>query len=301
MGQYWELVNLDKKQTSGHLGKFGEWFWGFDTKIVAHLQRMMLPPPDPCADGKYAERPRFNTGKVTLRDLPVELHKTIFKLLKDYTDAFCFATTSVYFWNVGKEYLVAFLTRQEDKSCWAGDRLLFYGDYADDLPPHVENAPKAEERITFNELMRKSCKWPRLSGEPPNVEDFAGREDMFEAWAVPFETLYDHDGEKIQTSEKWVLRNLVKKEYTYDDEGDIGDFAHRLAIRTLWSSYVDHVDYDPGIFAHGKWAGDRFDIVPEEHVKYVIGQDGNVVEEEGWKDVTGAMRKELDIMAENEW
>ncbi|KAF9464920.1 hypothetical protein BDZ94DRAFT_1255563 [Collybia nuda] len=41
MGQYWTIINIDKRQTLGHEGKLGEWFFGSPNTLVDYLA---VPP-----------------------------------------------------------------------------------------------------------------------------------------------------------------------------------------------------------------------------------------------------------------
>lgn len=52
MGQYFFVVNLDKKTTFGCFGKFGEFFFhGLGQELTYHLQRRLTPPLDPLPNG----------------------------------------------------------------------------------------------------------------------------------------------------------------------------------------------------------------------------------------------------------
>jgi hypothetical protein len=48
MGQYWMIVNFDKRQTYGSWGKLGEWF--FDGKSPSYLETSLCQPKLPDRD-----------------------------------------------------------------------------------------------------------------------------------------------------------------------------------------------------------------------------------------------------------
>lgn len=222
MGQYFYLVNLDKRQTFGCYGKFGEWFFcGPGDRLTSHLQRRLTPPLDPLPNGgnqlkglklhkpsskstnskrekmramsreliygadsqhgssedeesdddtfwppdwvlkrirpipRYVHifhaflptKDRFYTrpksGLATINELPNELLSMIFSFLlvdeSSYDSALRFAITNSHLWDVGKTAIANFITSRETTAdYWVGDRIVCMGDYAEDLPPHVD-------------------------------------------------------------------------------------------------------------------------------------------------------------------
>jgi hypothetical protein len=57
MGQYWQYVNLDKRQTYGNWGKLGELLFVIPKSVAQALQRVsvrVLPLP-PKSDGSQAD------------------------------------------------------------------------------------------------------------------------------------------------------------------------------------------------------------------------------------------------------
>ncbi|KAK7053345.1 hypothetical protein VNI00_003971 [Paramarasmius palmivorus] len=330
MGQYFYFVNFDKPLLHCSLGKYGEWF-GLDDdyQVIKFLKRLVVPPPEPklgqvqiahrrerhdywkyrlglihSVPGYVKNRfqlelpltgfDRAGSEYATLLDLPLELHTAIFDLLDGYGTALNLAVVNRHFWNVGKARLTHFLARTGDTFCWAGDRIIFIGDGSEDLPEHIENPPGDEDCITIEEIKdevqyeSRSPDWPSLPKVYQN--DGLPTTKEFKPWVKPYE----------QSSTVWVLRNLSKKEYTYavkrsnSSRRGYGTFADRLSVWAVWASNgISGVDDK---YARGRWAGDCFDIVPEEQLKYVIGKDGKAVEEDGWRDVTEELNQVLDVI-----
>lgn len=149
--------------------------------------------------------------------------------------------------------------------------------------------------------MPESPKWWKRT----TTCDPVGKAPGFKPWQKPFErdVIYARNGAcrpdpdvSASSATEWILRNLTKKEYTREDDGQGGSFDHRLIIRSCWSTNIGSIclNPEPERLYHGPWAGDRFDIVPSGDLELVKGEDGKVVKVEGWKDVTDELRKELD-------
>lgn len=133
---------------------------------------------------------------------------------------------------------------------------------------------------------------------PNAVTDRVGKAPGFKSWLHPFE----RDESSTSPENEWVLRNLTKKEYTREDDGQGGSFEHRLIVRSCWSTYIGSIclDPEPERLYHGPWAGDRFDIVPIGDLELMKGPDGKVLKVAGWKDVTDELRREIDELFEAE-
>ncbi|KAL0571630.1 hypothetical protein V5O48_010323 [Marasmius crinis-equi] len=109
-----------------------------------------------------------------------------------------------------------------------------------------------------------------------------------------------------------VVRNLDKKEFCrrewrttkdpfrrgqerYDPTSRLRSLAMKLFVQLRWADDSEK----------GKWIGDRIDIVQWEERELAVSDEGEVVEEEGWRDVTDEINAELFGMmraaGRNEW
>lgn len=93
----------------------------------------------------------------------------------------------------------------------------------------------------------------------------------------------------------WILRNLTTREYTREDDKTFGDLEHRLLSRICWSTEIGSRSWvGPKYLYNGAWAGHSFDVVPLQDRELIEGPDGKVVRVDGWKDMTDAIRREMD-------
>ncbi|KAG5650339.1 hypothetical protein H0H81_012573 [Sphagnurus paluster] len=213
MGQYWVLINLDKRQSlGGHLGKIQEII--YNSPHAALIPYLVVPttPVDPSV--RHAER----------------------------------------------------------LGSWAGDRLIFIGDYnkKDCYPKGVLTAEETEE---FKEegLYHVAYDWEKA----PTMR-------------LPRDAVaFAHD--KV-----WVVRNLSKRIYARSDafgtaakymrgpEATKGRSLADIVLAVIhWSTHGDR-----GNFGWGRCAGDRFDICV-----------GDVVDrEEGWNDVSEVVAEQVREM-----
>ena len=112
---------------------------------------------------------------------------------------------------------------------------------------------------------------------------------------------------------RWVLRNLTTREYVYahvltSEDGSGGgpdrpDAAHPwgftlgtvVAVNTCW--YDHPIRHVLGWEVHGKWAGNRFDIVEERRLS-----EDTEGRHEAWADVSREERRAMLVLfARNGW
>ncbi|KAL0570688.1 hypothetical protein V5O48_011277 [Marasmius crinis-equi] len=74
-------------------------------------------------------------GRVSIHDLPSEIHLDILDYIPQYYFVLSFALTSRGFWNLAKPRL-AYLLRN---SVWAGDRIVCYETHSGELPSFFDN------------------------------------------------------------------------------------------------------------------------------------------------------------------
>ncbi|KAG7098610.1 hypothetical protein E1B28_000533 [Marasmius oreades] len=180
---------------------------------------------------------------------------------------------------------------------------MFMGEYADSLPKKLTDAPCESDRLTIDEA-HEIYSFPRtripLKGSLGRViDDVVARIQQFQPWVHPFDGWCVRDTTNAG-SRMWVLRNLDTKEYIrhtdidHDNDSEYREFydvGHKFALRTSWGDIGHPV-------ASGAWAGDRFDIVPEDDLEIVVGEDGQVTKVNGWEDVTDEVSKEIDSLVD---
>ncbi|KAL4252158.1 hypothetical protein ABKN59_001724 [Abortiporus biennis] len=156
MGQYWTIVNIDKRQNLGGMGKLVESlpYYGF-RELANHLRRFeaagvkdpkvevrVRPTPEPSLKNKAGRKrgisfeetrmslsrplPRSTLGN--FKRVPNELIFEILRQLEDYIDviSFSFTNTNIYFLG----YKVLQRRYLDDAADWEGDRIICLGDYA---------------------------------------------------------------------------------------------------------------------------------------------------------------------------
>ncbi|KAF8916456.1 hypothetical protein CPB85DRAFT_1289778 [Mucidula mucida] len=138
MGQYWDIFNVDKGVSLGHLGKFPEFFLSGSeaARIVKLISTACFTfPKDPLEGQPYEEARKYKSTRTGLCDLPHELQNAIFAELSDPVDVFAFCLTASHFWRIGVSHFKAlysdYLGRAKD---WSGARLICLGDSSDDCP-----------------------------------------------------------------------------------------------------------------------------------------------------------------------
>ncbi|KAJ7670598.1 hypothetical protein DFH06DRAFT_1178580 [Mycena polygramma] len=168
MGQYWKIVDLDKRQTSGGGCKLGEFF--FDGSSAKSLESRLWPQkivsdveaviPHFKSAGRYGpddtDGPALYFPKTAPRpldaavliNLPVEIAHEIFSYLGDMCDLLCLSATCQVLWEIGREHTYRPISVIVASYSWVGDRIICVGDYlaSDDIP---ETLLTASERAEF--------------------------------------------------------------------------------------------------------------------------------------------------------
>ncbi|KAJ6514223.1 hypothetical protein C8R47DRAFT_1090653 [Mycena vitilis] len=175
MGQYWKIVDLDKRQTSGGGCKLGEFF--FDGTSAKSLESRLWPPkivsdveaviprfipggrygPDDTPDDtdgpalyfpKTAPRP---LDAAVLVNLPAEIAHEIFSYLSDIYDLLCLSAACQVLWEIGREHVYRHISAIVARYSWAGDRIICVGDYlaSDDIPEALLTASERAELLHY--------------------------------------------------------------------------------------------------------------------------------------------------------
>ncbi|KAI2777455.1 hypothetical protein F4815DRAFT_295207 [Daldinia loculata] len=281
MGQYWKLINFDKWLMVFSRGvKTGQFICSLDGVPV--LDFLVVPDlKDALSPKSELARTREYNVASRLVTLPQEIFDAIVTELPHIEDILSLALTCSYLWRVLLPNVKHSIEVIE--APWAGDRLIFVGDYARGFPPNCKdyengNMPEIEmdprEGITpeavdanplyyginyslssgfcIEELMKGRA------GDCPDIQLLLRLVTM----------LRSHPG----SQRPGVLRNLTKQQYVLDSKLAESKYPYSLVeaivVRTRWTwdtSDADGVD---------DWVGDCFDIRSIEHVP------------EGWTDVS---------------
>ncbi|KAI0792466.1 hypothetical protein C8Q75DRAFT_753018 [Abortiporus biennis] len=258
MGQYWTVVNLDKRQNLGSMGKLGEAlpYNGFH-KLGTHLRRfegikspevivevIKKDEPESSLQSKPSRKYRsyFNYTKKsitqplspsTLGDLgkiPIELLFEILRQLPDFIDVISFSLTNTNIYFLGYKLLQR--RYLDDAADWEGDRIICLGDYSewDTLPRGSFTKAELEKICVDHEIEYK----PVLStpNDGTNTPDgMADDESIPEDLVTALET-------KWSTPYEYVENNFRPPRREYGLPGDIFKkyISKRLDLDLQWYS-----------------------------------------------------------------
>ncbi|KAJ3769549.1 hypothetical protein FB446DRAFT_747471 [Lentinula raphanica] len=323
MGQYWNLISIDNCQSTGHLGKFGEFFWYSSPILVPYLIAPVVPstykPESSCHEtsakiNKLVSKLQSNTTSAALLALPVELLIIIAEDLgKDYLHLLCFSLTCTLLWEVTGQSRYRSLCSKLEHDSWAGSRIILLGDYAGSLPETVLTE-QDKEKFTLDEVSCDELGTAfyhiayRYFPEPlsPRTDfifnDIRVKENR-DLWEELLEAVcYDQTRFRRwmeprrsefmpvpQPGDRWMLRNLSKREY----------------VTLAWTRDMDQVIYtliarsdDPSVsmrggdwLVKGPWAGDRIDITLVSAHEKENGDEGD------WKEITAGVVSKLKALA----
>ncbi|TFY70225.1 hypothetical protein EVG20_g2775 [Dentipellis fragilis] len=302
MGQYWCLINLDKRQ-SMFLGKLGG---NFSCSFVSRSVTLGRIPPVRLLP--YLEHPPGSPSpnKVTgIDSLSNETVDEVFENLPNFVECLRLALTSRRYWNLARRHIRRNIELHLQHLSWAGDRVVCLGDYADvnDYPPALQNAEDFRG-VNLYHLAREEFRYPPDLGTCGTLGGYVLHHELGKClWGtkgglmVARPILVDCVTEEDVEMCALVLRNLSKHEYVRYDAllpldslasdkwGCQVDLALAAQSQICWSSDPSIAMCYEGGLHRGAWAGDRLDIAPVEELKELEnGQDGEVVV---WTDRLG--------------
>ncbi|KAF8993391.1 hypothetical protein BDQ17DRAFT_149893 [Cyathus striatus] len=228
----------------------------------------------------------------------------VYNIDKRETIEFSFGTKlgEWFFTNDPTDILSIFRRTREHN--WCEDRVICFGDYANtnDLPDGMITDDELRE-LGF-EKETQQVQLPRKSGGDIVVRQRVVWEpdDVFHHLQQHFRAVRNIYTEATKEDyTPYVLRNVSKKLYVRGDGAKDSDgdtlLGYCLFSRICWSqdsSSSMRVPYNLPSITRGLWAGDRFDVVLHEDVN-------DVLESDGWKDVTKQMKREIaSIFEEND-
>ncbi|KAJ3900515.1 hypothetical protein F5879DRAFT_1004532 [Lentinula edodes] len=303
MGQYWTLINIDNRESSGHLGKLGEFFWGFN-KIITYL----LAPNIPTSYKLRTPMEKFQTNSsgATLLTLPDELLLIIAEeLVEDYLELMCFSLTCVAMWEVTEQVRYRSLYAKLKTFSWAGGRIILLGDYGSALPHGVLTAEDIKQ-LKLTKYRKKNLgtglydqRFPEPNSDISLLKDervqsnaTLGRELGEFSRNKPFSDwicLKWKDFMLVRTEgDYWMIRNFTKREFTKSNRRNLTQALYCL----IGCSQDPSVSMPGGEdLINGKWAGHRIDITLASVHKQEYEDYSN------WKDITPHIKEFLEWLA----
>jgi hypothetical protein len=280
MGQYWNIVCMDKRQASGHLGKMGELLyrdapdWLVNLLTTCKFAKLKLAPLPVKPTDVYLTK-----LVSSIEALPPEILDKICSFLPTTDDVLCFGLTCYQFLEIGRQNIIK--REKTEIAPWAGKRIICIGDYARDYPESFLTQQERDE-ISEENMYHYVC-------------DFFEKPVIYaQMWAYNYKRTYNyvknsnldanilekltHNIKPIYAkNSEYILRNLSTKEYVCANKipkPAMFGLGHILIIQTCWSSDPSiSMNYNDDI-TRGPWAGNRFDITTIENIDI------------NWKDVS---------------
>ncbi|KAK6434587.1 hypothetical protein LTR95_009230 [Oleoguttula sp. CCFEE 5521] len=282
MGQYWKLINIDKKELIH--------------EVFDDIQRFLRYPSlrrVPVSQAALARTSVKSRGIFV--KLPQELIDAIVQQISFNEDIICFALTSTYYWRLFQPLVRLAIIKSSTP--WAGDRIVHIGEYAASVPPrcpdfvsiqsfntvpHLRDDKEAALRNPLYALVDDDAPPAHCSDCPTliTLSDYVRPEDLM-LYIRLLKSLMRAWAERGQD----VLRNLTTMEYVLAESVsrtsarnygvyDLGDI---VVMFTRWSEDSSFPRHEAG--RHSRWAGCRFDIIDEADFE----------DKEGWRNVSDDM------------
>ncbi|KAI0722527.1 hypothetical protein C8Q76DRAFT_670580 [Earliella scabrosa] len=319
MGQYFELINVDREETSPESGiKIGEFFFDEFPGLIEALRLPTLP---------REVNAWLMCGKVALQPGPfgklspevIDMVYAQFTSDDDLEHVIRLAITCKRLLAVGKPHLLRLL--QAYHACWAGCRLICLGEYT------INDAALPVGFLTDAEKHKIATTEIPVLGEPDEYRKclalhacelyshrYGTRESFDPRWAYTdrrmraLRKMHKEDGDAqrlleldmFNTLYKYaptypngiiVLCNLSKAEYVREDRLTVMErtnmfgLIHGLMSRICWATSRDISFYCGDEYMErlvkGPWAGDRFCIATLKEMPLLKIGAGKE-----WKDVT---------------
>ncbi|KAI0028495.1 hypothetical protein K488DRAFT_58459 [Vararia minispora EC-137] len=295
MGQYWMILNLDKKEKM-FLGKLGETFFEVHSDLQDTLKAFALPEMPKLGAKKIQYSLALLTndrdcGRRGLLALPAEILAEITGSLDSIYDLICLAAACHHLWEACR----VLIQKQLKGTTWAGCRIICLGDESDDLPPTVALSEVEQAEV---------LEWGNTTSEPVDyapallwsyaAELYEYRDDDVNLKrglrmlildgppAVAIENMTDRPWHRSD-----VLRNLSKRLYVRQavlnklweeltlrhpqlkQEWNMAPcVGNALLCRICWSTSDNAaMNVKEESITQGPWAGDRFDVVHMRELK----------------------------------
>ncbi|EPQ50485.1 hypothetical protein GLOTRDRAFT_133858 [Gloeophyllum trabeum ATCC 11539] len=307
MGQYWMLVNIDKRQSTGSEGKLGEFLTDSSPGTVAEsllcrlLPCLLRPEAEALTKDilKHVKSPlESGLGRLAIA---VELLDLIFSSIDNIRDATCLCISNKTLFAIGYKHILRIA--EGDQIRWEGDRIICLGDYAEDLP---------EGMLSSEEVNLLRLEGQELDDSDP--EDTVLR--LYDIAAENFDCIsgrwssHSYDSREWRMAgidrklycqlsrpyyvyhDRWVLCNLSKLQYVRADTvaeivGDALRLGDVLLSQICWSTDPSCAIPYKGKLHRGAWAGDRFIVTTMDKIEGSLRENGT------WTDVTKDVMKQV--------
>ncbi|KAJ7196046.1 hypothetical protein GGX14DRAFT_673708, partial [Mycena pura] len=307
MGQYWMIINLDKRECHD-MGKLGEYFFrGYPSARLNSSLHCLEPTFLPDTVKRYRPGELLSPAEMyptTLVNLPVETIHEIHAHIDGFHDLLFLSATCQVLWEIGRGEMHRRVIELAGTYSWAGDRIICVGDYLrnDDIPASLLSAEEEDFLSTReeNEEELNLFNYPQTEIHSPYRKDAALARLLDRC--IPYLNDLDalvisqlRDFKSLKQPAPRVLRNLTRQQYVresailelqneYDDIG----FGEVVLCRICLSSdpMTSMSQRYAGDIHRGVWAGDRFDVVSAEWL--VTGAAS------GWTDVSNEVLKEVE-------
>ncbi|KZT18857.1 hypothetical protein NEOLEDRAFT_1246212 [Neolentinus lepideus HHB14362 ss-1] len=301
MGQYWIFVNLDTRE-SRDCGKLREFVpFSHSGSVSGWLLTMLLPPAiEPKLDelndriSRRATRSRLG-GDLGRLNIPTELLYMIFSELDCLEDVACLCIANSALWVIGFARVLELVKKHP--APWEGQRLIFVGDYTEDLPDGLLKPEETQEFEKFSTFYKFAYERYTESYRAYGKWGFSrplrwNEREAFGLLAYP--GILGYSGFEYSSSyyrdRKWLLCNLSKKEYVRSSKilDTVADAIHLgdvLLSQIFCSTHPSTSMCYEGDLHRGAWAGDCFVVWSVEELEQHEKKDGT------WKDVSEEVLK----------
>ncbi|KAK7217806.1 hypothetical protein V2G26_005809 [Clonostachys chloroleuca] len=314
MGQYWKLVNIDKRKVLAHDSGLKLLEMLGDRALEPLVGLLRRPQWVPYFASSYEiQSCKLKSLQSPLIALPQEVIEQIVSLLvEDEGDGggggelICLSLTCSYFFRLLGSRLQKLLA--EDEAPWAGDRLILVGDYANGIPEGVVTETERTQLLADGrnplyysieqEFAEKDAVFDRSRYDSIEIE-YSG--SLFShlqkrIGSAPecknainlIDDVLQHiptDANGHPPKKAVLLRNLATKEFVLDDtiaQSSMKPYSLGEVLGTF-IVWTEDASGTQSLETPGRWAGHRFDIGCFEDVA-----------KEGWKDVSDEAVQNLE-------
>ncbi|KAJ7648549.1 hypothetical protein B0H17DRAFT_1215555 [Mycena rosella] len=274
---FYESESDDKPISAGSWGKLGEFLFGSspdwfearlsvapklpdcDTLVSPFFPGKLLEACDytELASARLPKAAPRSFDKVALVNLPVETIQEIYSQIVSPADVICLSIACQFLWEIGRRQIYrrisAIVACLRVDYWWAGDRIVCIGDYLwnEDIP---EGLLTAEEKSEFTGTKIEDGEDCTLSSYPDFAKPGAGF------------------SRHIYVCKSALIALGARTEDNMPDVQYVG-LGHVVLSLICLSSEASSAGMDDGNIHRGVWAGDRFDIVADEWLEAMDGDD----------------------------
>jgi len=334
MGQYWEMVAYERRETMGCWGKAGEFMQTASPALVIH--RLAVPVQDEHArDARRGPAPCNQSPQEHSRLL--QLSVDVILLITDELDLNSLYSFSHCCWTLHSLLRTVVNSRfRRSLAPWANTPLICAGDYMETNPPGVTTRvpkdfapdpdmnedipPERYSDLTVYDVVRHMHPTDVLYGSAclslPTYPRPKPRRPYYQFTNMYHEEPWERILEirkYFPPGRRWVLRNLTTKEYVYahvftslDGKGGGQDrpdatslWGYSLGtlvfVNTCWSDDDSAAMF--GLNVRGRWAAHCFDIVEEAKLLKDMKDSDGV-----WVDVSfREYQAMVQLFKQNRW